>query len=139
MSKNIIVFCVSFLMCSLFLFGCSKQKSNNFIKIKTISPSTLKPLNVGEVVEIEVEIEYKVTNVPATITLNIQKGESQGDDYDAVIASIDEVVFEKKKTISMKYEFKVPETRAIKVYTPLTVEGQVSTTIVDVRGYQVLP
>ena len=117
---------------------CDRSVSGNSVKIVSISPDTSKPLYVGQTVTVEVEVEYKVGKTPATITLNIQKGEMTGTGFDSVIASKEEVVFEKAKSIILRHQFKIPETRSIQIFTPLQMEGQTSTSTVDTRSYKVI-
>ncbi|GEM_PF-6270734 len=116
----------------------SQYADNNSVKIISLLPDTSAPLYVGDTVEIEVGLEYELVKSPATITLNIQKGETGSSVSDSIIASKTEVVNEAKGTINIKQLIVVPETGSIQIFTPLMSEGDHSTTTVDLRSYQVL-
>lgn len=114
------------------------DSSGNSVKILSISPDSTESLNVGDTVEIEVEIEYEIENLPATIGLNIQKGEMTGSGFDSIIASRIEVLNENKGIITLKQSIKVPNTGSIQVFTPVMSEGGTTTNTADMRSYKVL-
>lgn len=118
-------------------FSLSDDSSKS-IKIISISPDTSEPLNVGDTVDIEVEIEYAVDGLPATVGLNIQKGEMTGSGFDSVIASKTEVITQNRGTITLKQTVKVPNTSSIQIFTPVMSEGDTTIRTVDMRSYKVL-
>ncbi len=49
------------------------ETSSSSVKILSISPSNTETLYVGDEVEIAVDIKYKITKSPATISLTIRQ------------------------------------------------------------------
>jgi len=58
------------------------------IKIKSITPDTSKPLNVGDKVEMEVDVEYSSSRSPAQVGLNIQNGDTSNETLGDSISEI---------------------------------------------------
>lgn len=103
------------------------------VKIVSIAPELSKPLYVGDKVRIMVEVEYVLSQESGTITLVLQTGESGGP----FLGNSTDVVFKGKGTVKLEREIQIPDTRAIQVFTPLTPQGVVDTSIVDYRAFKV--
>ena len=104
------------------------------VRITRIAPDAGSPLRVGEEVALVAEVEYRLASGSATVTLVVQGGRGERVGTQHV-----EVVQKGAGTVSLKSSFKVPETTAIVVYTPLNLQGQGATSIVDSRAYKVVP
>ncbi len=130
------------------------ESKDNIVQIVSIKPDPTNLLYVGDKVEIEVEIEYNVSSSPIEIALNIQNGNLTNDELHSVLEIKDEaelvkkfaslvisrkteVVSDKKGKLVLKDSFEVPETNSIRIFTPITLQGEASTDIVDSRFYKV--
>ncbi len=125
--------------------GCGQQQnpalspapgaSPDSVRIVSISPGTEAPLRVGERVTFKVEVEYNLTSAASgSITLVIQQGESGR----VPLANETQVVQQGSARLTLSKDIEVPDTSAIQVFTPLTVQGGTSTRVVDTRAYQVV-
>lgn len=114
------------------------ESSGSSIKIVSLSPDNSESLYVGDAVEIEVEIKYTASKTPASIALNIQKGEMVGSDLSAVIATKMEVVNEKEGKIIIKQLINVPDTGSIQIFVAMMLNTMEQTSIVDSSFYKVI-
>jgi hypothetical protein len=104
------------------------------VRIISISPNTGAPLRVGESVTFRVEVEYNLVSAESgQVTLVIQQSESGR----APLANEVEVVERGKSRLVLSKDIRVPDTKTIRVFTPLNVQGGTSTRIVDTRSYKV--
>jgi hypothetical protein len=100
------------------------------IRILNITPDVNEELNVGDTITLEVEAEYSlVSNDSASITLVVQVGESG----QMPLANEVDVIKKGHGSITISTRIDVPSTKAIQIFTPLTVQGAVSTSVVDSR------
>jgi hypothetical protein len=90
-------------------------------------------LRVGESATIKAEVEYSLSVESGTITMVIQSSDG------GTISNETEVVTKGTGKVVLSSTFVVPDTKAIQVFTPLSSQGQVSTTTVDYRAYKVDP
>ena len=104
------------------------------VRITRISPDPASPLKVGEQVSLVVDVDYQLAAGTATVTLVVQAGDGERAGTQHV-----EVVTKGAGKVALKSAFRVPETTALVVYTPLNPQGQASTNIVDTRAYKVVP
>ncbi len=126
---NILVFTL------LSLAGVASYAEDDYVKIVSLTPSNAKPLYVGSKVNISVEVEYAFQSANiASITMVVQKAESGG----RPLANETDVVLKGKGTLKLSKEITIPETKAIRVFTPLSPEGSNSTTTVDSRMFKVV-
>ena len=110
------------------------ETSNDRVEIVSILPEAGTVLKVGDVVTVEVDVEYGLASADSgSIALVIQKGESG----EMPLANEFEVIQKGEGNVSLSKEIEVPKTKAIQVFTPLNVEGSSSTTVVDSRIYRV--
>jgi hypothetical protein len=109
----------------------------DYVKILEIQPNPSVPLEAGSNVHFEVKIEYYVKEDSATVDLVIQKGESSGG-IGSHIGSVMEVLTHGKGVVTLDIDVKVPDTKAVQIFTPLTVSGQTGTSTVDSRFYKVI-
>ncbi len=112
-------------------------KKGNYVKILEIQPDLSLPLEVGSEVNFEVTVEYYLNEDSATVDLVIQKGEHSGG-TDPFVGQETEVIGHGSGVVTLKAKVKVPETKAIQIFTPLTLQGQNSSSIVDSRFYKVI-
>ena len=105
------------------------------VRIMSISPSTDAPLRAGETVMFHVEVEYNLASANSgSVTLVVQRAESGHPP----LANELEVVMKGRARIVLSKEIRIPETKALQVFTPLNVQGGTSTRVVDSRLYKVL-
>ena len=113
----------------------SSDSSPDSVKIVSISPDPGTALRVGEKVGFKVEVEYNLGSAASgSITLVIQQGESGR----MPLANETEVAQKGKGKLVFRKEIEVPDTSAIQVFTPLSVQGGTSTSVVDMRIYKVV-
>ena len=122
------------------LTGCQRNEpsgtrtpSGSSIKIVGITPDTSAPLRTGERVKLTIDVSYSLTVDSGTVALVIQAADNSG------IAQNMEVLSKGEGKTSLKAEFTVPDTKAVQIFTPLTVQGQTSSSTVDYRAYKVIP
>ena len=146
MKKYFVVWFISIFVVTMFpLTSWSQDPSmvvtkstGNLVKILSISPDNNRPLQIGDEVEFTVKIEYKIAKAPANISLIIQKSAMGSGLTDALLGSEMKVVTGLKGALTLKHKIIVPDTKAIKVFTPLLLEGEKSTSTVYMRTYKVV-
>jgi outer membrane lipoprotein SlyB len=123
----------------LVVTGCDNSQSDNDaapkgsqVKIISISPSNTSPLQVGTTVNLSVEVEHTLTVTNGTLGLVVQAADNTllAQDMDVVLKGKNKTVFDTK--------FIVPNTKVVAVFTPLSAEGQMQTTTVDMKAYKVV-
>ena len=124
----------------LTLAGCQRNEpsgtralSGSSVKIVGITPDISAPLRVGERVTLMVDISYSLAVDSGTVTLVIQAADNSG------IVQNMEVLSKGEGKTSLKAEFTVPDTKAVQIFTPLSAQGQTSSSTVDYRAYKVIP
>lgn len=125
------------LLLALALFAGSAQASNpapdgSFVQIVSVSPSVGTALRAGEKVSLKVEVEYVVPGESATIGLVVQAADNSS------IAHDNDVLLKGNGKVTLSATFTVPETKMINIFTPLSAQGQNSTSTVDSRAFKVL-
>ena len=121
---------------TLSLVGSSPQQdASDSIKIVSISPDPAVPLRVGQQASFKVEVEYTLTSADSgSVTLVIQQAESGR----APLSNESDVVLKGRARLVLSKDIEVPDTKAINVFTPLTVQGGTSTRVVSTRSYKVI-
>lgn len=119
------------------LLGACDQKPlkappGSFVKIVSVSPDTKSPLKMGEKVKVQVEVSYALTVDAGRITLVVQAGDN------ATLANSMAAVKKGNGTLNLSAEFVVPDTDAVRVFTPLSAQGQTATSTVAQRAYKVV-
>ena len=102
------------------------------VQIARISPDPSSPLQAGDRVNLEVSVNYTLNAGSGVITLVVQSADN------STIANYSEVVTKGSGTVALKSSFAVPETNSVLVFTPLSAQGQSSTSTVDARAFKVL-
>jgi len=102
-------------------------------QITSISPDTTQILRSGEQVKLKVDVSYVLTAESGTIKLVVLAADNSG------VAQDVEVITKGSGKSTLKAEFTVPSTTVIRVFTPLIVQGQNSTSAADGRTFQVVP
>jgi hypothetical protein len=118
------------------LLACSPQKSSNAptgstVSITQITPEVGKPLTVGDEVKLQVSAAYALTAESGTLGLIVQDAKT------TPIAQVENVVLKGGGTEKLEVSFRVPDTSAVHIFTPLSAQGQVATTTVATRSYRV--
>jgi hypothetical protein len=135
-----IICALSLVIALIFVSTCYAEtavKKDNYVKIREIQPDLSLPLEVGSDINFEVNVEYYLNEDSATIDLVIQKAEHSGDGT-SYIGGDTEVVGPGSGLVTLKAKIKIPDTKAIQIFTPLTLQGQNSSSIVDSRFYKVI-
>ena len=109
-----------------------KAPPGSFVKIVSVSPDTKSPLKVGAKVKLQVEVSYALTVDAGRITLVVQAGDN------ATLANSMAAVKKGNGTLNLSAEFVVPDTDAVRVFTPLSAQGQTATSTVAQRAYKVV-
>lgn len=114
------------------IFEGQRTSSVHDVNIVSIDPPTSEILQVGLDYTITAEVSYSFNASEGEISLVIQRGESGHPPiyYTAHPISKGEGV------IILKSEFTVPNTKSIQVFTPLTSQGDTSTSVVATRSYK---
>lgn len=107
----------------------------SYVRIAKLSPDATRPLKVGDKVKVnlQVQLDYALTKADTgAVMVVVQTADNQNlvQKAQAVRKGIG------KATLAV--EFVVPQTSAVKVFTPLSEQGQTSTTTVALRTYKVV-
>lgn len=105
----------------------------SYVRIAKLSPDATRPLKVGDKVNLQVQLDYALTRADTgAVMVVVQTADNQNlvQKAQAVRKGIG------KATLAV--EFVVPQTSAVKVFTPLSEQGQTSTTTVALRTYKVV-
>jgi hypothetical protein len=122
------------------MFGCQRSDEHfgtpaptgSSVQIASISPSIGEPLRVGEKVKLKVDVNYTLTGESGTLALVVQAADN------SAISQNFEVVTKGSGKVTLEAEFVVPSTKAIQVFTPLSAQGQSSTSTVESRAFKVV-
>lgn len=102
------------------------------VKIMSMSPDISSPLRVGENIKLRVDVAYSLNAPSGTLSLVVQASDNSG------VAQDMEVVTKGSGNTKFETEFVVPNTKAIQVFTPLSAQGQSSTSTVDMWAFKVV-
>jgi hypothetical protein len=105
--------------------------TKNEIEIISTSLKADKILKVGEKVTISVTVNYKLKEDNGEISMLVQNAD------DKPIANVTELVKKGSGKMTLKKSIIVPETKFIRVFTPLSAKGEMKTSIVDSRTFKV--
>ncbi len=103
------------------------------MRIAKLSPDATVPLKVGEKVSLQIEIDYALTKADTgavMVVVQTADNKSLGQKAQAIAKGVG------KATLAV--DFVVPQTSAVKVFAPLSEEGQTSTSTVALRTYKVI-
>ena len=122
------------------IFGCQRSDpqlgapapAGSSVQIASVSPSVGEPLRVGEKVKLKVDVNYTLTTESGTLALVVQAADN------SAISQNFEVVTKGKGNVTLEAEFIVPSTKAIQIFTPLSAQGQSSTSTVESRAFKVV-
>ncbi len=112
--------------------SASAAPTGSFVKIANISPDTSVPLRAGDQVKVQVEVDYSLTSNAGTVNLVIQAADHSS------LAHNMEVLQKGTGKVTLVAEFVVPHSSAVQIFTPLSAQGQTSTSTVDTRAYKVI-
>jgi len=129
------LFTKSFIFIFLSVISLSAFADEDYVKIISLSPNNDKPLLVDSNVKIEVEVEYNLQSAnTASVVMVIQRAETGF----MPLANEADIVLKGKGTVKLSKEIKIPDTRALQIFLPLTPEGNNSTSTVGLRMYKVI-
>ncbi len=121
------------------LGGCEPAPSKppklpaSYVRIAKLSPDAGRPLKVGEKVNLQVELDYALTKADTgAVMVVVQTVDNQN------LAQKAQAVTKGVGKATLAVDFVVPQTSALKVFTPLSEQGQTSTTTVALRTYKVM-
>jgi hypothetical protein len=106
--------------------------SGSTVNIIEIAPSASDALVVGQKVSLRVKAAFTLAAESGTLGLVVQDAGTTG------LAQTMSVVFRGSGTEELAVEFTVPDTKAVQVFVPLSVQGQSSTATVSSRAYKVV-
>lgn len=123
---------------SSLLVGCQRTEQRTEIppfgslaQITSISPDTTQMLRSGEQVKLKVDVSHVLTAESGTIKLVVLAADNSD------IAQGAQTITKGTGKSTLEVEFKVPRTTVIRVFTPLIVQGQNSTSLADGRTFEV--
>ena len=102
-------------------------------QITAISPDTTQALRAGEQVKLKVDVSYVLTSESGTIKLVVLAADNSD------LAQEVKVITKGSGKSTLETQFTVPRTTAVRVFTPLVVQGQNATSGADGRAYTVVP
>ncbi|MEZ5615895.1 MAG: hypothetical protein R3E35_11855 [Rhodocyclaceae bacterium] len=125
---------------ALLMLGCQRSDphfgtpapTGSSVQIASVSPSVGEPLHVGEKVKLKVDVNYTLTGESGTLALIVQAADN------SAISQNFEVVTKGSGKATLEAEFIVPSTKAIQLFTPLSAQGQSSTSTVESRAFKVV-
>ena len=138
-TNSIVAWLVPVVISSL-LLGCQRSDPNvgtpalsgSTVQIISTSPGIGEPLHAGEKVKLKVDVNYTLSEESGTLALVVQAADNLS------IAQNFEVVMKGSGKVALEAEFIVPNTKAIQIFTPLSGQGQNSTSTVDSRAFKVV-
>jgi hypothetical protein len=125
---------------SALIAGCQRSDgvsansapAGSFVNIVRVSPDTSTQLKTGDKVRVQVEVSYGLTTDTGTISLVIQTADNSN------LGNNMEVIHKGTGKATLFAEIVVPNSNAVQIFTPLTTQGQTSTSTVDTRAYKVV-
>jgi hypothetical protein len=103
------------------------------VRIAKLSPDATVPLKVGEKVNLLIEIDYALTKADSgavMVVVQTADNKSLGQRVQAVVKGVGKA--------KLAVDFVVPQTSEVRVFAPLSGEGQTSTSTVALRTYKVI-
>ena len=118
------------------LSGCSKSAdtaapAGSTISITSISPPTGQQLAVGSKVKMRVTVAYWLAADSGSVSLVVQSADTSS------VAQDERVVKKGGGELVFENEFVVPDTKALRVFVPLSGGDQTATSTLDTRAYLV--
>lgn len=104
----------------------------SFAQITSISPDAAQALRSGEQVRLKVDVSYALAEANGTLTLIVLAADS------SALAHAAQPIRQRSGKVTLEASFTVPNTTAVRVYTPLLADGQKSNSVVDGREYAVV-
>jgi hypothetical protein len=101
------------------------------VRIVDIAPTTNDALHPGDKIAFELDIAYTLSTTEGTLGVVVQ------DAQDKPLAQRFDAVVGHSGRARMTLALQVPETEALRVFAPIAAQGQVGTTVVDMREYRV--
>ena len=105
----------------------------SYVRIVKLSPDASRPLKVGDKVSLQVQLDYALTKADTgAVMVVVQTADNQN------LVQKAQAVRKGVGKATLVVDFVVPQTSAVKVFTPLSEQGQTSTTTVALRTYKVV-
>ena len=115
-------------------FKGQRTSTAHHVRISSITPPTSDTLFVGKDYDIAVEVEYSFLDDEGEVGLVLQRGESGN----MPIAYSTQPISKGNGKITLRTSITVPKTNAVQVFTPLTAQGDTSTSVVATRTFRVV-
>lgn len=131
----------AFATAAVLLAGCQMpgphtnvpKTMGSLAQITSISPDASQVLRSGEQVKLKVDVSYALADDTGTLTLIVLAADS------SPLAHAAQPIRQRSGKVTLEAAFTVPNTTAVRVYTPLLADGQKSSSVVDGREYAVAP
>lgn len=105
----------------------------SYVRIAKLSPDATRPLKVGDTVNLQVQLDYALTKADTgAVMVVVQTADNQN------LVQKAQAVRKGVGKATLAVDFVVPQASALKVFTPLSEQGQTSTTTVALRTYKVV-
>lgn len=125
-------------MPALFISGCDvdpREKlaapTGTSVAIISTTPAYFETLHVGDTVNLQVEVEYQLSEDCGTLSLVVQGSDN------STIRVENAILARGQGTRIFDVEFEVPDTKTVQIFTPIRAQGQTSTSTVDTRAFKV--
>lgn len=137
MRPHKLIAAISTTLVVVWLGGCDQRSlpsapAGSFVKIVSVSPDISTALKVGDKVKVQVEVSYSLSSEGGTVSLVVQAADN------ASLGHNMEVIQKGSGKAILSAEFVVPDSNAVQIFTPLSAQGQTSTSTVDHRAYKVV-
>lgn len=103
------------------------------VRILSIHPSPLQPLQPGQRLRVVVEVAYVQPGASATLALSVQEGPPGQQPLAAALVR----VTQPRGVVTLSAELRVPEVSQLRVFVPLYLRDGEVTTQVDQRRFEV--
>lgn len=101
------------------------------VAIISTTPAYSETLHVGGTVNLQVEVEYQLSEDCGTLSLVVQESDN------STIRVENAILSRGQGTKVFDINFEVPDTETVQIFTPIRVQGQTSTSTVDTRAFKV--
>lgn len=113
--------------------GCGKRQENKtVVSIQKTTLSVDAPLVAGETVTFQIDVRVQGLESSGQLGLIVQSAER------VIVATCDPIAVTDGATVRLTAVGLVPETTVIRVFTPLYVNGNDKTEVLDTRLFQVI-
>ncbi len=112
-------------------FGCDTKRQTAVVTIQSAKPSGEVGLLEGDRVQFEVVVRAEGFDKPRKVTLIVQSA-------DQTIGVAGPFPIESGQVVTLRTEVVIPQTSTIEIITPLYLDNEADTSILDNRYYKVI-